>query len=457
MPLRHLLSTFRGDTLKVRALRSSGWTFLLFGGQNVLRLASNLVLTRLLFPEAFGMMAIVMVVLFGIEMISDTGVNVSIMQNKRGMEPAFLNTAWTLQILRGLLLFGLVFACADPVAQFYNEPQLAELLPVAGLFSVLLGLQSTNMALVNRNLALGRLTVLELGAQITGILVMILLAWWLKSVWALLVGTLVSSAVKTVLSHLILPGPRNRPGWERAAFNELFHFGKYIFIGSTAGFLVTNADRAILGLFIPMHDLGIYNIGYFLATVPLILSQNFNSRILIPVYAQVAPWENDGSRGKLRRARGLLAGALLGISAVFAITGDWLVDLLYEPDYALAGSIVVLLALAYMPTLLINGYWPLLLAAGDSRTFTALRLTMAVLQTLALYFAIKAYGMVGAIIAPVLAMVAIYPLTARLVAARNGWDPLLDAGLALLAILIAALALWINDSALAEILASRPH
>jgi hypothetical protein len=63
----------------------------------------DLILTRLLFPEAFGLMALVQVFMGGLQMFSDLGVNMSIIQSKRGEDPDFLNTAWTFQILRGLI------------------------------------------------------------------------------------------------------------------------------------------------------------------------------------------------------------------------------------------------------------------------------------------------------------------------------------------------------------------
>ena len=85
-------------------MRGSFLTVLNFGGHNILRLGSNLILTRILFPEAFGLMALVQVVLAGTEMFSDFGIRGSIVQSSRGDDPVFLNTAWTVQIGRGVLL-----------------------------------------------------------------------------------------------------------------------------------------------------------------------------------------------------------------------------------------------------------------------------------------------------------------------------------------------------------------
>ena len=161
-----ILSLFRGDSLRSRSMRGSVLTMLNLGSENVLRLAGNLVLTRLLFPEAFGIMALVQVVMTGLKMFSDIGVHLSIIQNKRGNDPLFLDTAWVLQIGRGLLLWLATWALAAPVAAFYEAPILAQLLPVAGLTALLQGFNSTKLATANRELMLGRVTMITLAARI---------------------------------------------------------------------------------------------------------------------------------------------------------------------------------------------------------------------------------------------------------------------------------------------------
>ena len=121
------------NNLKKRAISSGIWVSAGYGLQQVLRFGSNLVLTRLLFPEAFGLMAIIQTVMIGLTMMSDIGIQPSIVQNKRGNEPIFLNTAWTIQVIQGLLIFLVVLVTAPFFAEFYHEPLLAHLLPVVGL------------------------------------------------------------------------------------------------------------------------------------------------------------------------------------------------------------------------------------------------------------------------------------------------------------------------------------
>ncbi len=116
-----------------RALRSIAWLAMRYGGTQGLRLASNLILTRILFPEAFGLMALVAMVTTGISLFSDIGLGPAISQNPRGDDPEFLDTAWVMQVIRGVGLWLVTCLLALPVAQFYGEPDLALYLPIAGL------------------------------------------------------------------------------------------------------------------------------------------------------------------------------------------------------------------------------------------------------------------------------------------------------------------------------------
>ena len=159
-----------------RVLRSASWMVIGYGGSQALRLAANLVLTRLLFPEAFGLMALVSVVSIGLSLFSDVGVGPSIAQSKRGDDPDFLNTAWTIQVTRGLLLWGLTGLIAWPMAQFYAAPELTLYLPIAGIGLMIAGFNPTRIETANRHLLVGRLTVLELTSQVIGIGTMIVLA-----------------------------------------------------------------------------------------------------------------------------------------------------------------------------------------------------------------------------------------------------------------------------------------
>jgi O-antigen/teichoic acid export membrane protein len=129
-----------------------------------------------------------------------------------------------------------------------------------------------------------------------------------------------------------------------------------------------------------------------------------------------------------------------------------LIRTLYLPAYHLAGPILVLVALAGMPTVITAAYGGLLLGSGDSRSFTILLIATAVVQTTLLFFGIQMYGIMGAIMAPALAVVIVYPLNAMLVNRHGGWNPLHDAAYALVALAILLAVLSLHSDAVARVL-----
>ena len=448
---QRIATFFKGDGLGARTMRSTALTVVSFGGEQVLRLISNLILTRLLFPEAFGLMALVTVFMVALQMFSDTGINASIIQSKRGEDPTFLNTAWTVQIVRGLILWLAACAIALPVANFYDQPLLAQLLPVTGINALVLGALSTNAATVNRKLMLGRLTAMTLGAQLVGIVVMIALAYLLQSVWALVWGGLVGTLLRVGLSHLVLPGIRNRIQFDRSAFFELFHFGKYIFLGTIAGFMINNGDRAILGKFISIGDLGIYNIGFFLATVPLTLNRTIGKKVMFPLYSARPPHESAGNQAKIFRTRRLLTAGMLALCIGLGLSGDWLVRLLYSEPYHGAGPILVLLSIAIMPVIVTSIYPNVMLSQGNSRDFTIFLVISATVQTGAMLWGVQHYGLAGAIAALPFGALAAYPLLIWMIQRYKAWDPVHDIGYFALTAGAVALIWWVNAAPLSTL------
>jgi O-antigen/teichoic acid export membrane protein len=155
------------------AIRAGFWTAGGYGASQVLRLGSSLILTRLLFPEAFGLMALAQVFMQGLQMFSDVGLGPAVVRDRRGDDPAFVNTAWTIQVIRGLALWGCTCLLAVPLARLFGEPMLTRLVPVAGITALIAGFNATSILTAMRHLRLGPVNLLELGSELVAISVMI--------------------------------------------------------------------------------------------------------------------------------------------------------------------------------------------------------------------------------------------------------------------------------------------
>jgi O-antigen/teichoic acid export membrane protein len=427
-----------------RVLRSSAITAGAFVIAQALRFGSNLILTRLLFPEAFGLMALVTVVLVGLAMFSDMGIGPAISQHKDGDNPDFLDTAWTINVVRGGLLWGVTCVLALPAAHLYQAPALSGLLPLAGVTLLIAGFNPTRIDTANRHLLLGRVTILDLIAQTVGVAAIILLAWLMRSVWALAIGSLLGAMAKLLLTWMLMPGRVNRFVWNPAAGRDLIHFGKWIFLSTACGFLLAQGDKAILGATLTMSDLGIYNIGYFLGSFPVLLGGAVSARVLIPLYRDAHPAQAASDAARLRWLRLGLSGAMLALLAAMALLGVPLVELLYDNRYQSAGAILVAVACVQMPQVVGMTYDHAALAAGQSRPFFLLMALRALVQTLAFLLGATLAGLLGALIGQALATYAVYPAVARLARRFHVWDPRHDLIFISMAVALTVLAIWLN-------------
>ena len=352
-------------TLTKLAIRGTVWTLIGYGMSQCLRLGANLCLTRLLVPEMFGLMALVNVFILGLTLFSDIGIAPSIIQHERGDEPDFLNTAWTLQIIRGIGLWLCCLLLALPVAQFYGEPQLSWLIPTVGFTTVVSGFNSTALFTFKRQISLGKLTVFELGIQVTSLSIMLIWAWFHRSIWALVVGNLISELLKMIISHRLIPGNDNRLAWEQKAIADIFAFGKWIFASTAMTFLAAQADRIILGKLLTFKLLGIYNVALIFAELPKMVMMKIGTQVIFPVISRQASLPRQHLREKILHKRRLILITAIPLLAILVGFGDFLILGLYDHRYQDAAWMLPILALGIWPNLLTVTMSPSLLAIGQ--------------------------------------------------------------------------------------------
>ncbi|NDY92508.1 oligosaccharide flippase family protein [Ideonella livida] len=337
-----------------RLRAASGWMlFLQFGSQG-LRFFSNLVLARLLMPDAFGLVATVNLVIIGLNLFSDIGLHNSVVVSARAVEPAFARTVWTLQVLRGLVLAGCCLALGllmlvvgrwDALAgTTYGDPRLPAVFLALSLMPVVTGLQSVRVLLAKRELRTRDLAVLELGGQGVAFITTATLAWLTHSHWALVVGGLTGALVQTLAGHWRLPGPRD--GWqlEREAMREVLGHAKWLLPASILAFLAANSDRLVLGGVVDAATLGIYSMAFLLMNAFQQIAGNLCAGVVFPALSAVQRENPQAMGATLARFQRLYDLGFVTVGSALAVCGSQVVGLLYDPRYAAAGPMLQLLA-----------------------------------------------------------------------------------------------------------------
>ena len=388
-------------TLESRALNATFWTIVQYGSGQGLRLVNSYVLTRLLLPEAMGQMTLVTTLIVGITMLSDIGLAPSVIQSKHGDEPDFLNTAWTLQALRGGALWVVALLLAWPAALFYHDPRLTLIFSVLAVSTLLQGITGTSLLTLSRHMAVRLQFFVDFSTQIVALIVTLTCAYYWRNVWALVVGNLASLLYKAALSHSpVIPGIRNKFRWEKAAVKDILHFGKWIFLGTAFFFFASQADRLYLGRFVPLAVLGVYGIAYQISDVPRSVINAFSYRVGYPFIAKIIhlPIAEFRTQFLGYRRYVLLLGAFL--LSLMVIWGDVVIHKLYKPIYADdAAWMVPILAIGLWHTLMYQTTSPVLLSMGKSKYNAVGNAVFCFTMLVAIPIGFHYWGLLGAVIA----------------------------------------------------------
>ncbi len=344
-------------SLKSRVLRSGGWSLVGFFFRHGIRFGSNLVMTRLLIPEMFGVMAIASLVLAGLAMFSDLGLRQNAVQSKRGEEALFLNTVWIVQIVRGFLLWfvacmlSLLLAFANSLGlvqpgNVYAAPELPYVIVIASFGVAIAGFESTKVYEASRRLSLSRLTKIEIVVQLAAFMCMLIWVAVDRTIWALVAGSIASYLLRAILSHTHLDGTSNRWQWDYAAFKEIVSYGKWVFASSILGFLVKSGDRIMLGALVNAATLGVYAIAYLIYEA---IEQLF-SRILVdvsfPALSQIARERRSDLRNTYYKFHLPIAGLAYFVAGMLVVAGPSIIDVLYDARYRDAGWMLSILAIS---------------------------------------------------------------------------------------------------------------
>lgn len=439
--LRAAMTEFRGsNSLSTRALRSGVWIGAGYAIQRALQFGSNLILTRLLFPEAFGTMALATVFVVGLAMFSDLGIRQAIIRDLRGDDPDFLNTAWTLQIARGFLLFIGGCLIAYPVSRFYEQPILFPLLIALSTTAAISGFQSIRLPAAERDLDFLKVTVVQLAGQAISIVALVSLAYSWRSVWALAAGNIIGSLATVLMGYLLLRGHKHKIQLEPRATRSIIQFGKWIFLSTIVTFIGGEGLRVIQAKLITPAEFGVLAIAYTISAIPVEFALRLTGSIGQPALSEAYRTSMERLTSVLQQFRKRLLGLSFVMIVAVALVSELMIELLYDRRYHDAGEFTVALVLANGARMSADVYFSTLLATGRSRTYFWLMTVTAMTRIAGTILGFHVFGVVGMIagvgIANMLNVVFMWPISKKLDSTGFIIDGLFLLAIALTAILV---------------------
>lgn len=285
-----------GDSLRMKCAR--GGTLLGVGtvSEHGLRFVNRMILTRLLAPEHLGLMAIVMVVSLGCMAFTEIGVKQSVIQNKKGARLEYLNVAWWFQALRGLVLYSAAFLLTPYLCNFYfagnqellalyAKPEILRIFRVAFLAILFKSLISPRVYVLEKEFRFGKSVFLIQGSAILATLLTIVLVFYIRNVWALVIGFASEGILLCLLSYILCPFlPRLKV--DRDSLREIATFARGMLGLPILSFIAFQTDVMVLGKVMPMVSVGMYVMAIKLSQIARTLFAKTAGPVLLPAFAE---------------------------------------------------------------------------------------------------------------------------------------------------------------------------
>ena len=379
------------QSLSQRAVRGGIWVFALRITTSLLGLACTIVLARVLAPNDFGLMGIALLAMSALETFSQTGFDTALIQKKENTE-AYLDTGWTVQAIRGILLFGILFAAAPLVAMFFNTQKATAIVRVIAVTELLKGFTNIGVIYFKKELEFNKQFLYQFSGTLADLTVAILAALTLRSVWALVFGLLAGQFVRLIMSYVIHPY-RPRLGFNQRQFKELFGFGKWIFGSSILVFLVTQGDDILVGKLLGVVALGFYQMAYSISNMPATEIAHVVSQVSFPAFSKLQ--DNSAKLGeaylKVLQLTAFISIPLAGL--IFILAPEFTKIFLGEKWMPMVPAMQVLVLAGLLRSIAAT---PIFSSVGKPRIETAWQTTRLVVLAVFIYpFTIR-WGILGA-------------------------------------------------------------
>ncbi len=381
-----------GDDLSEKVSRGIVWVFLRQGTLQTITIVKLVIVARIIGPAAYGIMAIALITISLLNVMSNTGIGLALIQKTGDIEP-YLNTAWSIKLLRSVILFLIILIMASPISIFFDAPESKLVIIAVGSIFLLEGLSNIGMIYFQKEIKFEIIFVWKVLADITDAIVAIVSVFILESVWALVLGKLANNIVSLLLSYKLQPF-RPRFHLEKEYAKSLLRYGKWVFLSGILGYLILEGDDIFVGAFLGVTALGFYKVAFRIGRMPVSEISAVISQVAVPTYAKIQDDQEKLKQAYLTILRFNLTiiSFLVGMVLVFA---EDFVHVVFGPEWE---EIV-----QPMQILIISGYFgsisspstAFFLGTGRPKIISYLQVIRLATIASTIYYFTNQYGITG--------------------------------------------------------------
>lgn len=298
------------------------------------------ILARLFTPAQFGLFGIVTLVLAFIEIITETGINVFLIQQEK--IDNYVNTAWIVSILRGILISLAMIISSPFVASFFHQPQAQYLIILASIIPLIRGFINPSEILFQKDLLFHKEFFFRTTLFFIESLFAVIFAYYTHSVAGLIWATIISAACEVVGSFIFIK-PLPQFVFDRTQFKNILHNGKWVTAAGIFDYLFQNGDNIMVGRMLGMTPLGYYDNAYKISILPISEVADVVAKVTFPVYAKI---RDDKERLKRALIRTVAAVSLLTIpfGVAFILVPRLFILIILGPQWLPAAGVLQALA-----------------------------------------------------------------------------------------------------------------
>lgn len=389
-------------------LKSIGWMAVLRGFAKVLAIIKTLILARILTPLQFGVFGIASLVLGFLEIITETGINVVLIQGGETNKKQ-LDSAWIVSIIRGAILFIVIYSLSPFIAKFFNNDSAKNILYLTSFVPLIRGFINPAEIVFQKKLEFkkefyfkGLLIFIEISTAV-------LLGYLTRSEYCLIWGLIASSVVEVVFSQLFI-SPRPKLNFDLGSFKYILKKGIWITFAGTFNYIFQHGDDVVVGKILGVSPLGLYQQAYRISSLPVSEMAEVFQKVTFPYYSK---YQNDLGLLKNTFKKSFLGTSLLVIpfGMLLIIFPYQIVNLLLGPNWLEATEVLRILAVFGMIKALTNSIFPLLLGLGKQNWVTYITLIGIVGMAVTIFPLTKLYGITGTATSTIIGTIVTVPIS----------------------------------------------
>lgn len=425
--MKFILGILTGGGYFKQAAQGIFWMAFLRGLTRSLAVVKMIILARILMPSQFGIYGVVMIVLGLLEILTETGINIVLLQEEREVDD-FISTAWLVSVTRGFLIAGVIFFSASVVADFFGVQDASRLIRFTSMVPIIRGFINPAIVKFQKQLTFSKEFWFRFSVYASDMVMTIILAMMMKSEYALIWGMILAAAIEVVISFVAVT-PRPRLSFESAKIKKVVSRGKWITSAGIFEYLFQHLDDAAVGRFLGVAPLGLYQQAYRVSTLPIAEVGEVFNKVTFPTYLQIA-----GDKKRLKKAflkvSIIISLLVISVGLTLFLFAKEVILILFGEKWLGAVTSLKVLAIFGIFKALANSTYPLFLAVKKQKTIMFITLVWVFGLSLPLIPLVKHFGIVGAGYAAIVGTLAgapfvIYQLYKIFSAGKNSKDKII--------------------------------